>query len=51
MKFAKISIASIVALSAMSAFAWDNMPNIVANATKQVEEMSPAEVVKYSLDY
>ncbi|MBR4597713.1 MAG: hypothetical protein IKO42_04885, partial [Opitutales bacterium] len=50
MKFAKISIASIVALSAMSAFAWDNMPNIVANATKQVEEMSPAEVVKYSLE-
>ncbi|MBO7521523.1 MAG: HEAT repeat domain-containing protein [Opitutales bacterium] len=50
MKFATISIASIVALSALSAFAWDNMPNIVANATKQVEEMSPAEVIKYSLE-
>ena len=50
MKFAKISIASIVALSAVSAFAWENMPNIVANATKQVEEMSPADVVKYSLE-
>ena len=50
MKFAKISIASIFALSALSAFAWENMPNIVANATKQVEEMSPADVVKYSLE-
>lgn len=46
----KLSIASLIAFSALSVFAWDNMPKIVADATAVVEANSPADVIKASLE-
>ncbi len=50
MKFSKLSIVSIIALSALPTFAWKNMPDICIDATKQVEAASPAEIIKASLE-
>lgn len=50
MKFSKLSIVSIIALSALPTFAWKNMPDICLEATAQVESASPAEIIKASLE-
>ncbi len=46
----KLSIASLIAFSALSVFAWDHMPKIVADATAVVEANTPADVIKASLE-
>lgn len=50
MNFSKITIASIISFSAVSAFAWTNMPDICLAATAQVEANSPAEIIRTSLE-
>lgn len=50
MKYSKLSIVSILVLSAVPAFAWMRMPDICIEATKQVEAATPAEIIKASLE-
>lgn len=47
----KLSIASLIAFSAISVFAWPKMIEIVGNATTQLEAASPAEVIAKSLEF
>lgn len=49
MKYTKLSVASLIAFSAASAFAWTNMPDICIEATQKVEAGTPTEIIKASL--